>query len=288
MTQQTQSDVPPNKAEVLRQLLTGPEILVTPCPYDALSAKLAVEAQFKALFVGGYAAAAARFASPDIGLMSQTEMLETARSVIRAAEGVPVLVDGDTGYGEAANIRRTILDLAQAGAAAVMIEDQVWPKRCGHLDGKMVVPRTEAVGRIEAAVRASEETGNRILIVARTDARDCEGLDEALTRVRAFADVGADVLFMESPATEREMEAFVGSTNRPTLANMLPGGKTPILPPARLQEIGFAMAVYPISLLGAAAAAVRSSLAALRDNSEPPLGMSHGELLELTGYEDLG
>jgi 2-methylisocitrate lyase-like PEP mutase family enzyme len=268
----------------LRKRLAKDDILVLPCPYDAISARLSAEAGFEAIFLGGYATAASRFAYPDVGLVTATEMLEAARSIVPAA-GVPVIVDGDTGYGGHLNIRRTVHNLAQIGAAAVMIEDQESPKRCGHLPGKQVVDRVEAVSRIQAAVKAREETGERILILARTDARDVLGLDEALWRIEAFADAGADILFLESPADETEMEAFTGISNRPKLANMLEGGKTPILPPERLQVLGFSVVAYPVTLLGAATFAVREALAAIKEGKTFENRMSHKELLALNGYE---
>ncbi|MGA7690339.1 MAG: isocitrate lyase/PEP mutase family protein [Jiangellales bacterium] len=273
-----------NVADDLLARLAEPEILLLPCPYDAISARLAVEAGFDALFVGGYALAAARFAFPDVGLVSPTEMLEAARAIIAAA-GVPVIVDGDTGYGGVANVKRTVHSLAQAGAAAVMIEDQQWPKRCGHLHGKQVVAREEAVTRIRAATGASAETGKRILIMARTDARAVLGLDEALWRMQAFADAGADLLFMEAPRTEAEMVAFTSLNDLPKMANMLEEGVTPILPPQRLAELGFAMAAYPVTLLGAAMHAVRAALASIGQGEIHTPRMSHGDILHITGYD---
>ena len=273
-----------DRAATLRTRLREPDILLLPCPYDAISARLAVEAGFEALFVGGYALAAARFAFPDVGLVSPAEMLEAARSIIGAA-GIPVIVDGDTGYGGVANVKRTVHGLAQAGAAGVMIEDQVWPKRCGHLAGKQVVDRQEAVTRIKAAVEARGETGDRILIMARTDARAVLGLEEALWRMQAFADAGADILFLEAPRTEDEMMAFTELTTLPTMANMLEEGVTPVLPPERLQALGFSIAAYPVTLLGAAMHAVRAALASIRQGKIHPDRITHGEILELTGYE---
>lgn len=269
----------------LGNLLARPGILVLPCPYDALSARLSAEAGFEAMFMGGYASVAARFAFPDIGLASATEMLETARTLVRAAGGRPVLCDGDTGYGGDANVRRTVLDLAQAGAAAVMIEDQSWPKRCGHLPGKSVVPFDEALARVRAAVRAREETGGRILVLARTDARATDGLEAALERVRAFTDAGADMLFMEAPRSKQEMAAFTSATDRPCLANMLEDGATPILPPRELEALGFAMVAYPLTLVGAAAYAVREALDAIASGHAYKPRVPHGELLRLTGFD---
>jgi 2-methylisocitrate lyase-like PEP mutase family enzyme len=269
--------------DLLRALLAEGRLLVLPCPYDGLSARLVAQAGYPAAFMGGYAVAAGRFGWPDIGLVSPTEMLETARSIIRAS-GLPVLVDGDTGYGGEANIARTIGDLAQAGAAAVMIEDQTWPKRCGHIPGKQVVGRDEAVARIRAAAAARDATPTRPLILARTDARAIHGMDEALARVRAFAEAGADLLFLEAPETEAEMRAFTAATPLPCLANMLAGGLTPRYSHERLAEIGFAMAAYPLDLVGAAAAALEGALAHLGRAGGPPV-RDHAALLAITGFD---
>lgn len=267
----------PTASDRLRALLAQTDILVVPCPWDGLSARMVARAGYRAAFMGGYAVAAGRFGWPDIGLVTQTEMLESARTVIRAS-GLPVLCDGDTGYGGDANVARTVTDLAQAGAAAVMIEDQTWPKRCGHMPGKAVVGRDEAVARIRAAVAAREATCERPLILARTDARAIHGMDEALARVRAFAKAGADMLFLEAPETEEEMRAFTAATPLPCLANMLSGGVTPRVAPERLQALGFAMAAYPLDLLGAAAQAMEDALAHLAAEGGPP-AKTHAELV---------
>lgn len=276
----------PTAPERLRALLAQPEIVVVPCPWDGLSARMVVRAGFRAAFMGGYAVAAGRFGWPDTGLITQTEMLESARTIVRAS-GLPVLCDGDTGYGGDANVARTVMDLAQAGAAAVMIEDQTWPKRCGHMPGKSVVGRDEAVARIRAAIAARDSTSERPLILARTDARALHGMNEALARVRAFADAGADILFLEAPQTEEEMRAFTSATPLPCLANMLSGGLTPRVTPARLHELGFAMAAYPLDLLGASAQAMEDALAQLATDEGPP-AKSHAELLEIVQFREGG
>ena len=272
----------------LRALLAEGQLLVLPCPYDGLSARLVAQAGYRAAFMGGYAVAAGRFGWPDIGLVSPTEMLDSARSIIRAA-GLPVLVDGDTGYGGDANIARTIADLGQAGAAAVMIEDQTWPKRCGHIPGKQVVPRDEAVARIRAAVAARDATPTRPLILARTDARAIHGMEEALARVTAFAGAGADLLFLEAPENEAEMRAFTAATPLPCLANMLAGGRTPRLSHDRLARLGFAMAAYPLDLIGAASAALEGVLQGGLAHPPPagaPPAHDHATLLKITGFDD--
>lgn len=277
------SSVEPAPAR-LRALLAENRLLVLPCPYDGLSGRLVARAGYRAAFMGGYAVAAGRFGWPDIGLVTPSEMLESARTIIRAS-GLPVLVDGDTGYGGEANIARTIADLAQAGAAAVMIEDQTWPKRCGHIEGKNVVAREEAIARIRAATSARDATTTRPLVLARTDARAIHGIEEALTRIRAFADAGADMLFLEAPQNEAEMRAFTTATALPCLANMLAGGVTPRLSHDRLAELGFAMAAYPLDLIGAAAAAQEDMLASLgKEGGAARRG--HAQLLEITGFTE--
>ena len=195
-----------SKADNLRTLLAGPDILVAPACYDALSARLIQRAGFDLSFMSGFAVSAARLGLPDTGLISYGEMLEQGRNICNAVS-IPVIGDGDTGYGNALNVKRTVSGYAQAGFGCVMIEDQVAPKRCGHTRGKQVVDREEAVGRIRAAVDAREE-GSDILIMARTDARATNGFDEAMWRIKAFADLGADILFLEAPESEDEMRDF--------------------------------------------------------------------------------
>jgi 2-methylisocitrate lyase-like PEP mutase family enzyme len=273
-------------AAKLRRLLARPEIAVMPCCFDALSARLIEQAGFEVTFMSGFAVSAARLGLPDTGLISYGEMLDSGRSIC-AATSLPVIGDGDTGYGNAVNVKRTVKGYAQAGLAAVMIEDQVWPKRCGHTRGKAVVDRAEAVARIRAAVDAREELrdqGGDILILARSDARGTDGLDEGLRRVEAFTEAGADILFMEAPKSEAEMRAFCQATDRPTLANLLEQGETPILPPAQLQEIGFALAAYPLTLLSAAIKAMQDALQAFRAGGHPQDLLDWASLREVVGF----
>jgi len=271
-------------AQRLRELLSQPGIEVMPGCYDALSAKLIAEAGYRIAFMSGFTVAAARLGLPDTGLISFTEMLDSLRNCCSAASAIPLIGDGDTGYGNALNVQRTVVEYARAGAAAVMIEDQVSPKKCGHTRGKQVVSREEARVKIRAAVEARAD----ILIMARTDARAVHGFDEALARCRDFEAEGADIIFLEAPESEDEMRRFCGAMRRPCMANMVPGGKTPILPPDRLQEIGYKLALYPVILLSAAIAAMQASLAALRPGStapQPP-SVSFAELQRLVGFPD--
>lgn len=276
-----------SRAETLRRLLARPEIAVMPCCFDALSAKLVAQAGFEVTFMSGFAVSAARLGLPDTGLISYAEMLDTGRSIC-AATAIPVIGDGDTGYGNAVNVKRTVKGYAQAGFAAVMIEDQVWPKRCGHTRGKAVVERGEAVARIRAAVDAREElrgAGGDILILARSDARGTDGLDEGLRRIEAFTKAGADILFLEAPKSEEEMRAFCRAIDKPTLANMLEQGETPILPPADLQEIGYSLAAYPLTLLSAAMKAMQDALAAFRRGEHPKDLLDWETLRRVIGFD---
>ena len=216
MTNQTVKLSPVDK---LRALLARPGLIPMPCCYDALSARLIEEAGFELTFMSGFAVSAARAALPDTGLLSYGEILDQGRS-ITAAVGIPVIGDADTGYGNAVNVKRTVRGYAAAGFACAMIEDQLSPKRCGHTQGKQVVPRAEAIARLRAAVDARDEGAN-ILIMARTDARATDGLDEAITRARAFGDLGADIVFVEAPESEAEMERICREISQPQLAHLV-------------------------------------------------------------------
>lgn len=254
-----------------------------PCCFDALSARLIARAGFELTFLSGFALAAARHGLPDTGLVSYGEMVAAARDVC-AAVSIPVLGDGDTGYGNAMNVKRTVQGYAAAGLACVMIEDQVAPKRCGHTRGKQVVDREEALLRIRAAVEARDE-GADILIMARTDARAIHGLEEALERARAFEALGADVVFVEAPLDETELAAIPRDLSVPTMANLLSGGDTPVLPLSRLEAMGYKLVAYPLTLLNAAVAAMQSALAALARGEWPEPPIPFPELREIIGFD---
>ena len=270
-------------AQNLRQLLQGSDLLVMPCCFDALSARLVEQAGFPLTFMSGFAVSAARLARPDTGLISYGEMLDQGRSILEAVD-IPVIGDGDTGYGNVANVQRTVEGYARAGFAGIMLEDQLAPKRCGHTRGKEVVDRNEACARIRAAV-AAREGGADILIMARTDARATLGLDEALWRMQAFADLGADILFLEAPHDEAEMRRFCAGVPGPKMANMLEEGDTPILPPERLKELGYKIAAYPLTLLSTAVHAMREALADLASGRTPTRRVDFATLREIVGFE---
>jgi 2-methylisocitrate lyase-like PEP mutase family enzyme len=270
-------------AAKLRRLLERPGLRVMPCCFDALSAKLVERAGFELTFMSGFAVSAARLALPDTGLISYGEMVEQGRSIC-AAVSIPVIGDGDTGYGNPMNVRRTVAGYAAAGFASVMIEDQLAPKRCGHTRGKRVVSREESLIRVRAAIDAREQ-GADLLVLARSDARAPLGLDEAIWRGRAFADLGADIVFVEAPRSEAEMQRICREIPAPQLANLVEGGDTPVLPPARLEELGFRIAAYPLTLLSSAARAMQDALAALARGEQAPRLLGFEELRELVGFD---
>jgi methylisocitrate lyase len=253
------------------QLVATGEPLPLPGVFDALSAVLAVRAGFRAVFVSGYALSATRLARPDVGLVTQTEMLEAARRVCAAVD-VPVVVDADTGYGDATNVERTVGELVQAGAAGCFLEDQVWPKRCGHMEGKQVVALEEYLEKLAAALRVRPRGFH---VTARTDARAPLGLDEAIRRARAFAEAGADAVFVEAPRTRDEMAAVRAALppEVPLVANMVEGGKTPRRTVAECAAAGFRIVVLPIAGLLAATHALAGLYATLaRDGSSRDFG----------------
>ena len=273
-------------AQKLRELLAEPNVEIMPGCFDALSAKLVTDAGFKVTFMSGFAVSAARLGLPDTGLISFAEMLDSLRNCCNAAAKIPLIGDGDTGYGNALNVQRTVVEYARAGAAAVMIEDQVSPKKCGHTRGKEVISREEARLKIRAAVDARSDAD--ILVMARTDARAVHGFDAALDRCRDFEAEGADIIFLEAPESEDEMRQFCRTIHKPCMANMVPGGKTPILLPAQLQAIGYKLALYPVMLMTSAIAAMQATLAALRPEAATghPPSITFAELQRIVGFPD--
>ncbi len=273
----------PSPADSLRTLLAQDRLHVMPCAFDALSAKLIEQAGFELTFMTGFGASASRIGAPDLGLMSYGEVVDHARN-IAAAVSIPVLGDGDEGYGNAMNVRRTVQGLGSAGCAAVMIEDQVAPKRCGHTPGKAVVQRDEAYDRIKAAVD-TRDAGADTLILARTDARHEHGLAEALIRARKFEDLGADIIFVEAPRSEQEMREICAATRLPNLANIIEGGQTPDLSPEALADIGYRLAAYPVSLLSAAMRAMVETLQEMAEGRPRSRLMDFAELRRRIGFD---
>ena len=271
-------------ADRLRQLLKNPEIILMAACYDAISAKLVEAAGFEATFMSGFGVAATRLGLPDTGLISYGELLDQGRNICQAV-AIPVLGDGDTGFGNAMNVRRTVQGYCHAGFACVMIEDQVLPKRCGHTAGKAVVERNEALRRIKAAVDA-REAGADILIMARTDARATLGLKEAIERCQAFDDAGSDITFLEAPQTEAEMRAYCKNVSGYKMANLIENGKTPLLPTPKLEEMGYKIAVYALTLLNASIGSMQQALACLKRGKTVPGLMNFKTLRQIVGFDE--
>jgi 2-methylisocitrate lyase-like PEP mutase family enzyme len=271
----------------LRALVAARRALVVPGAYDAVSARLVEQAGFPAVYMTGFGVSAARLGLPDLGFAGLAEMVDQARS-LASAVSIPLVADADTGYGNALQVRRTVQQYEGAGVAALHLEDQVAPKRCGHLAGKQVVPADEFVGRIRAAVEA--RTDPDLLIIARTDAIAVTGFEDAVGRAEAAARAGADVLFVEAPTTEEEIAALPRRLDRPLLFNYAPSGRTPLVPFARLRELGYAIVIVPVDLLFAAARAMQKALAELRDRGATPRvpaeAVSFQEFCELIGLPE--
>ena len=281
MSQQLEETV--TATDRLRQLLGEPDIILMPACFDALSAKLVETAGFFSTFMSGFGVAAARLGMPDTGLISYGELLDQGRNICSAVS-IPVVGDGDTGFGNVMNVKRTVRGYHQAGFACVMIEDQVMPKRCGHTAGKSVVERDEALRRLKAAVDAREE-GADILIMARTDARAALGIEEAIDRCRAFYDTGADMTFLEAPLSEAEMRRFCKEVPGHKMVNLVENGKTPLLPIRDLQEMGYKIAVFALTLLSVSIGAMQQALVALKRGEPVSDLMNFHKLQQIVGFD---
>ena len=270
----------------LRQLLKGPDFLIMPCCYDGLTAKLIQEAGCPLTFMSGFGVSAVRLGLPDTGLISYGEMVDQLQSIC-SATNIPVIGDGDTGYGNAVNVKRTVHGYIQAGAAGIMIVDQKSPKRCGHTQGKDVVDQKTAIRRMRAVMEARDEArsmGRDIVVVARTDARATHGLGEAIERGNQFNEMGADIIFVEAPRSEAEMERICAEIEGVKMANMVEHGKTPILPPDALASLGYTIGAYPLTLLSAAIYAMKRALAALMNGDIYDHLLDFKDLQELLGF----
>jgi 2,3-dimethylmalate lyase len=264
-------------------------VIAAPGVFDMVSLRMAAAMGFDALYMTGYGTVASHLGLPDAGLASYADMVGRVEAMARMA-GAPLIADADTGYGGLLNVRHTVQGYERAGAAAIQLEDQEFPKKCGHTPGRRVVPADGMVRKI--AVAAEARTSRDFLIIARTDARSSLGLAEAIRRARAYAEAGADMLFVESPESEAEM-AEIGRElgSMPLVANMVEGGRTPMLSNTRLAEIGYALAIYPVAGLLSAAAALNTVYAHIRDTGSP-LGSSaplypFAEMNRLMGFEEV-
>ncbi len=273
----------------LRERFEAGEMVLAPGCYDALGARLVEEAGFPAAYMTGFGSAASRLGRPDIGLMTLPEMVDNARRIAQAID-IPVIADADTGYGNSLNVIRTVHEYEAAGVSAIHLEDQVMPKKCGHMDGKQVVPAGEMAAKVSAAVAARRSPD--FLIIARTDARAVEGLDAALHRARVYRDAGADVLFIEAPQSEAEIEAVARAfPDVPLLFNYAEGGKTPAVTHAFLRELGFKLVIFPLTVLLTATEAIRSALSRIKSDGTPielvPSMLPFGDFLDFIGIAEI-
>jgi carboxyvinyl-carboxyphosphonate phosphorylmutase len=251
----------------LRDLLAGPEPILAPGAYDALSARIIEQAGFPAVYMTGFGTSASLLGQPDVGLLGMSEMIANAGRITQVVD-VPVIADADTGYGNPLNVIRTVREYERAGVAAIHIEDQIMPKKCGHMENKQVIAAAEMAEKIRAAVEARRSA--EFLIIARTDVRAVEGLDEALRRARLYREAGADVLFVEGPESEEEVAEIAGSFPRaPLLFNWIHGGKTPPISLERLKELGYRIIIFPLSVLLAAAKAMLEVMTQIRKDGTP-------------------
>jgi 2-methylisocitrate lyase-like PEP mutase family enzyme len=267
----------------LRQLVTGGDVVVAPGVYDGLSARLAARAGFSAIYATG-GGIARSMGYPDLGLLSPSEIVERLANIVEQA-GVPVIADADTGYGNALNVRRAVREFERAGVAAFHLEDQTFPKRCGHYDDKSVVPTAEMVQKLRAARDALSDPD--LLLIARTDALAVEGFDAAIERAHAYVAAGADVTFVEAPTTEAQIEAIATRVRAPQLINMFQGGKTPLVPLAKLRAWGYRIVIIPSDLQRAAIRAMEDTLGAIaRDGNSAAVADRMASFKEREGAVD--
>lgn len=271
----------------LRQALKDGEFILAPGIFDLISALVADKAGFPALYVTGYGTVASYLGLPDAGIATYRDMVERIGQMV-ARTSTPVMADADTGYGGLLNVRHTVQGYEAAGVTALQMEDQEFPKRCGHTLGRRVVPVEEMVKKIEVAV--DSRRSDDFLIIARTDSRTSLGLDEAIARGKAYAKAGADVVFVESPESEEEMKRIAGEIDAPLFANMVNGGRTPLLSAARLKEIGFSIAIHPAVGFLAVGAALTKAYGDLKAHGETTSAIDlydFGEFNKLVGFEDV-
>ena len=271
----------------LRAALSRGKLVAAPGIYDHVSLKVADAMGFDALYMTGYGTVASHLGLPDAGLASYTDMVDRVASFCALAK-TPIVCDADTGYGGLLNVAHTVRGYEQAGAAGIQLEDQEFPKKCGHTPGRRVIPTDDMVRKIEVAVEARR---GDMLIVARTDARTTLGLDEALARMARYSSAGADILFVESPESEDELAQIAAAFDKPVLINVVEGGRTPVLPAARLQALGFALAIYPAAGFLAAAQALHQQYAHLRETGSSVDGpvplYDFMAFSKLMGFEDV-
>jgi 2-methylisocitrate lyase-like PEP mutase family enzyme len=273
------------KADKLKSLLNQKGIVVMPGCYDALSAKLIEREGLNVGFMSGFAVSSTKLGMPDAGLISFSEMAEQVRNICNVTS-IPIIFDGDTGYGNAVNVYRTVRGFADAGAAAVMIEDQKWPKKCGHTKGKDVVEVDEANSRIKAAVDASKMNNKDILVMARTDAIATRGLDDAIKRMQKFSELGADILFVEAIKSKEDMKRVVKEVPGHHMINLIEDGETPLLEINELEDIGFKIAVFPLTLMSASVKTMQESLKNMKNKIYNTNVSKFSDLRDIVGFNE--
>ena len=273
------------KADKLKNLLDQKDIIVMPGCYDALSAKLIEREELNAGFMSGFAVSSTKLGMPDTGLISFSEMAEQVRNICNVTS-IPIIFDGDTGYGNAVNVYRTVRGFADAGAAAIMIEDQKWPKKCGHTKGKDVVEVDEANSRIKAAVDASKMNNKDILVMARTDAIATRGLDDAIKRMQKFSELGADILFVEAIKSKEDMKRVIKEVPGHHMINLIEDGETPLLEINELEDIGFKIAVFPLTLMSASVKTMQESLKNMKNKTYNTNVSKFSDLRDIVGFNE--
>ncbi|MEM7007892.1 MAG: oxaloacetate decarboxylase [Thermodesulfobacteriota bacterium] len=271
------------KGNKLREILSEPGILVLPGVHDCLSVKLTEKIGFKVAFTSGFGISASMLGKPDFGFLNATEMLWSVSRIISSVD-IPVVVDIDTGYGNALNVMSTVSEVVKIGGAGIILEDQDWPKKCGHFDGKSVISMSEHVEKIHAAKEARKDSG--LIIIGRTDSRASLGLDEAIKRGNSYYEAGADIVFIEAPQSKEELKEIASafSDDVPLFANMVEGGKTPFLSSTELEELGYKIVVYPLAGLFSATKALESCFNHLKENGTT-LGFE--DMLDFKEFEDV-
>lgn len=270
------------KTTQLRKLLAAPDILVAPGAHDAIAAKIIEKVGFQAVYVTGYGQAASHLGRPDVGLITLNEMAARAGNIVETVD-IPVIADADTGFGNAINVMRTVREYEKAGVAGLQLEDQVAPKKCGHMKGREVVTKEEMVWKIKAAVDVRQDPD--LVIIARTDARTIDGIDAAISRAKAYEEAGADVLFIESPESVEEMRKITSSIKVPVLANMVEGGRTPLLNNEELEKIGFGIVIYPTASTYITAKSVMKLMETLKEKGTTESLID--EMITFSGFNEL-
>ena len=273
------------KADKLKNLLDQKDIIIMPGCYDALSAKLIEREELNVGFMSGFAVSSTKLGMPDTGLISFSEMAEQVRNICNVTS-IPIIFDGDTGYGNAVNVYRTVRGFADAGAAAIMIEDQKWPKKCGHTKGKDVVEVDEANSRIKAAVDASKMNNKDILVMARTDAIATRGLDDAIKRMQKFSELGADILFVEAIKSKEDMKRVIKEVPGHHMINLIEDGETPLLEMNELEDIGFKIAVFPLTLMSASVKTMQESLKNMKNKTYNTNVSKFSDLRDIVGFNE--